>query len=366
MLKKIYIHNFRCFENFELELDKLNLFIGDNGVGKSSLFHLLHKIQSLINGTEKVSSLFSPDDLTLWQKSDVQTFGIEIEGNKGLYEYKLMIKHEETKQRARILQETLLFNSNPLLKFDAGEVQFYQDDNSASSVYPFDWNQSAVASLPARADNTRITWFRERLQRFVIVQIIPMLMKGDSIIEESRLDYNMANYVSWYRFIYQNQGKAIKITNALTEVLEGFNYFEFIKTGEMQRILRLSFLNNNREYFYRFNQLSDGQRMLIALYALIFYARSEDYTLCIDEPQSFVTLAEIQPWLMLMEKFCDDGELQTLVISHHPEVIDYLALSCGNYFSRQVHTPTQVKRVKTEDNSGLPVSELIASGWFNE
>jgi len=43
----------------------------------------------------------------------------------------------------------------------------------------------------------------------------------------------MANYVSWYRLIYQNQGKAIKITNALTEVLEGFNYFEFIKTGEM-------------------------------------------------------------------------------------------------------------------------------------
>jgi predicted ATPase len=46
MLKKIYIHNFRCFENFELELDKLNLFIGANGVGKSSLFHVLHKIQN--------------------------------------------------------------------------------------------------------------------------------------------------------------------------------------------------------------------------------------------------------------------------------------------------------------------------------
>jgi predicted ATPase len=55
MLKKIYIHNFRCFENFELELDKLNLFIGANGVGKSSLFHVLHKIQTLINGTEKAS-----------------------------------------------------------------------------------------------------------------------------------------------------------------------------------------------------------------------------------------------------------------------------------------------------------------------
>ncbi len=33
-----------------------------------------------------------------------------------------------------------------------------------------------------------------------------------------------------------------------------------------------------------------------ALHALIYHAQSEDYTLCIDEPQNFVTLPEIQPW----------------------------------------------------------------------
>jgi len=55
-----------------------------------------------------------------------------------------------------------------------------------------------------------------------------------------------------------------------------------------------------------------------------------------------------------------------LFISHHPEVIDYLALSGGYSFFRQVHTPTQVKRVKTGSDSGLPISELIASGWFDE
>ena len=191
-------------------------------------------------------------------------------------------------------------------------------------------------------------------------------MRGDSIAEASVPDYNMTDFVSWYRFIYQNQGRAIKITDALKEVLDGFNYFEFVKAGEMQRILRLSFSDENGEYFYRLSQLSDGQRMLIALYALIYYAQSEACTLCIDEPQSFVTLPEIQPWLMLTEKFCDEGKLQALFISHHPEVIDYLALSSGYSFSRQVHTPTRAERVKKDSNSGLPVSELIASGWFDE
>ncbi len=49
------------------------------------------------------------------------------------------------------------------------------------------------------------------------------LMQGDSVIEEPLLDYNMTNYVSWYCFIYQNQGKAIKITNALKEVLGNYS-----------------------------------------------------------------------------------------------------------------------------------------------
>jgi len=366
MLKKIYIHNFRSFENFELELDKLNLFIGPNGAGKSSVFHVLHKIQQLINGSQKVSAVFSSDDLTIWQKSSVQTFGIEIDGNQGIYQYELSIEHENTQQPARIIHEKLLFNGHPLLTFDLGEVQLYRDDQSAGPSYPFDRNQSAVATVPARKDNTRLSWFTERLNRLIIVQIMPMLMKSDSVNEDAGLDYNMTNYVSWYRALYQNQGKAIAITQALREVLEGFNYFEFVKTGEMQRILRLSFSSQNGDYFYRFNQLSDGQRMLIALYALIYYSQSEDYTLCIDEPQSFVTLPEIQPWLMLIEKFCDDGKLQALLISHHPEVIDYLAICCGYSFSYHVHTPTRVKRVKTDKNSGLPISELIASGWFDE
>ena len=148
MLKKIYIHNFRCFENFQLEPAKLSLFIGDNGTGKSSVFHVLKKIQSLINGAGKVSALFKSDDLTVWQKSVVQSFEIEIQGNDGIYEYKLAIEHEKTIPRAKIAQELLLFNGNPLLKFDSGNAQLYHDDYSPGPVYPFDWNQSAIAALP--------------------------------------------------------------------------------------------------------------------------------------------------------------------------------------------------------------------------
>ncbi len=365
MLKRIYIHNFRCLENFELDVGNINLFMGVNGSGKSSVFHVLRKIQKLVTGNGKVTSLFNPEDLTIWQKSLTHTFALEIAGNGGRYKYELAIEHEETKQKARVAYEKLWFNDNPLLKFESGNAQLYHDDHTKGPKYPFDWNQSAVATLPARPDNTYITWFRERLGRFIIVQIDPTSMAEDSIAEETSVDYRMQNFVSWYRHIYQNQGKAIEITESLREVLPGFEYFEFVKTGELQRILRLFFSSENGEYFYRFSQLSDGQRMLIALYTLLYYAQFEDYTICIDEPQNYVSLPEIQPWLMLVEQFCDAGTLQTLLISHHPELIDYFGASAGCWFYRQVHTPTRVRRL-VADESGLPPSELVASGWLHE
>ncbi len=50
MLKKIYIHNFRCFSNFELNIDAISLFLGPNGSGKSTLFDALRKLRQFIVG----------------------------------------------------------------------------------------------------------------------------------------------------------------------------------------------------------------------------------------------------------------------------------------------------------------------------
>jgi len=37
MIKKLYIDNFRCLGNFELDLNSNQLWLGDNGTGKSSV-----------------------------------------------------------------------------------------------------------------------------------------------------------------------------------------------------------------------------------------------------------------------------------------------------------------------------------------
>jgi len=58
MLKRIYINNFRCLVNFELTLDSMNLFLGANGTGKTTLFFALLNLQQFIVGNKTVTELF--------------------------------------------------------------------------------------------------------------------------------------------------------------------------------------------------------------------------------------------------------------------------------------------------------------------
>ena len=57
MLSKLYVDNFRCLDNFELDLDETNVFIGRNGTGKTSVLHVLRNIQNLIVRGSKVDEV---------------------------------------------------------------------------------------------------------------------------------------------------------------------------------------------------------------------------------------------------------------------------------------------------------------------
>lgn len=366
MLKRIYIDNFRCLVDFDLSLDEINLFLGPNGSGKSTVFDVLRKIQAFINGGT-LSHIFDVDDLSIWQEELVQSFGLEIEGNGGTYKYQLAIEHDKAHYKVNRVYERLLFNDKPLFNVADGQLRMYLDDHSINATLPYDTSLPS-AFVFSTEQYAKIDWFKERMNRFIIVQINPMMMVGESRREEALLTAGMENFVSWYRYIYQDQGKAIEITNALQEVFDGFQYFKLARAGEKTRLLDLYFSKNNGQHNaikYRFSQLSDGDRALIALYTLIHYARFGDYTVCIDEPENFLALAEIQPWLMELDDFCGDDKLQALLISHHPDLIDFLAVSSGYWFDREQNTPTRLKRLSEDETGGFPISKLVARGWIH-
>jgi len=368
MLNRLYIDNYKCLVNFDVKPDNLSLFLGDNGSGKSTVFDVLSKLQTFIGGNGKVDQIFESSDLCRWQTSKIQSFELNIESPNlgGEFLYRLTIEFTESGEKNRVREEQLLFQGEPLFEFKMGEIQLYRDDRSAGPKYPFDWSSSGLASIFPRNENKLLTWFKDQVQKMFIVHLIPPVMEEETGEHgETSLLKMGENFVSWYYSISQDQGLVNRLTNVLRDVIEGFDSFKFEPYGKRYLLLTRFYSENSSNVLsYRFSELSDGQRMLIVLYALLETAREGNYIYCLDEPENFISLPEIQPWINALQDVCYENRSQAILISHHPELIDLLA-SHSFWFERPNGLSTRLYQLPQASEKDLRVSELIARRWID-
>jgi predicted ATPase len=116
MLKRVYVDNFRCLVNFELKLDRVNLLLGENGAGKTTVFEVLHRLRQFLSGTVKLNAVFPAKDATRWQDTGLQRLEMDLQTEDGSYTYSLAIEHEEDKRRVKVKNEQLLFNQRQFTK----------------------------------------------------------------------------------------------------------------------------------------------------------------------------------------------------------------------------------------------------------
>ena len=278
MLKRIYVDNYKCLVNFELKLDAINLFLGANGSGKSTVFEVLQKLRAIVNGDSRVSEEFKIESRTRWQTSPLQSFEVEITKDNRTYRYELAVEYSKNEQVARVKHERLWLDNQSLLKFEGQEARVYKEDFSEGSNFPFDGSRSVIEFLPLF--NQWITQFKVRMNEILVVQISPRLIGDATDKAEPYPSAWMDNYSSWYEFLSRDQSWVFELTNTLREVLPGFENFRFVPAGENVQILKAVF--SGKEQVFRFQELSDGQRALIILYTLLIASQKENYVLCSD------------------------------------------------------------------------------------
>src|SRR5262245_59587404 len=78
---------------------------------------------------------------------------------------------------------------------------------------------------------------------------------------------------------------------------------------------------------------------------------------------NYIALREIQPWLIALTDKVKDTGAQCLLISHHPELIDYLAADCGLRFFRENGGPVRVQPFEWTADDAIRPAEVVARGW---
>src|SRR5205085_1737510 len=80
MIDRLYVHNFRCLENFTLDLAGLPsaVLIGKNGAGKSTVLACLELFQTICRGAGRVGTLISTSDFTQYRADQPMRFEVEL------------------------------------------------------------------------------------------------------------------------------------------------------------------------------------------------------------------------------------------------------------------------------------------------
>jgi energy-coupling factor transporter ATP-binding protein EcfA2 len=356
VITRIYVDNFRCFVNFEWRPGKLVLLLGDNGSGKSSILHVLWTLRRFVIDETDARDTFDSQDLTAWETRADQTFELDVQLGEDLLRYRLVVRHE--KKACTLVHESLHRDSVPLATFEAGQLRF---EKASGEPLTMSWRpiRSALPVVIGAGYEGPAQAFADFLSNMWIVAPDPRAMRRNHDEPGGILHIDCSNFAVWLRrAMIESPEEVARARQALVPVL-GLRALQMPRGSSR---LVASFEAAEVKFSLDFDQLSDGQRQLIVLYVLRHVVCQPGRMVVFDEPENYVALREIQPWLgELIELALSDGGPQLWFVSHHPELLNELARERGHQLARVGGGATRL--VPFPDPVGLTPAQLVAGGW---
>ena len=365
MLTRIYIDNFRCFVNFEYRPEKKQLLLGPNGSGKSSLLDAIDYLKQFVKGDENP---VTQSTRTRWQDRPLQVFEIGALLDRQEYEYRVEIRFESETRELSVSQERLKVSGGTVFELANGQIHFFPNNSNQATTVPLETTRSALhLSLLSNSHVRQFVEWMESVHCFRI-DTYPTAMEESADREEREPRYDLQNLAAWYRYLVQaHPEENVPFLSSMKEVLPGFQSLRFSYEEGGTRRLRADFVGPRKvAVSYAISELSDGQRCLVALYTILHFLIVRGHTVFIDEPDNFIALREIQPWLLAAEEAVEDHNGQLILISHHPEILNQWASRHGLRFFREKNGQVRTEKFKPDRGGNLQPSELIARGWEDE
>lgn len=352
MIERLYVHNFRCFENFTLDLTgrPSALMIGRNGSGKSTVRHALSLLQGIARGAHRTAGLVTMSDFTRHRTDQPMRFEIEIALSGKRYRYALAFDWPPHFREARILEETLWRDGTIVFSRKHAEIRL-----SDGVVFHLDWHVFALPVINEPPGETAISEFKQFLSSMILIAPIPSRMTGQSEAPAEELLDDASNYASCLRMRLGQKPAAYAVFHSYVKtVLPEFSAIENRGRADGGSQLVISFESESpvRRLSLDFDAMSDGEKsFFLSAFLLASNSVSPVFGLW-DEPDNHLSLSETRHFVTELRKLGHRSG-QFLTTSHHPETIRTFSDETTFVFSRKSHLDPTVVR---------PLSELGYEG----
>lgn len=367
MLTRLYVDNYKSLVDFEFRPPELCVLIGENGSGKSTMGSVLDAIGTLLFERASAAEAFPTSTLCRWATKDVQVVEIEHCVAGTVFIYRLEMLHERAAKKVSIASETLSVDGTRVYQFISGRVivgaQVPQAPGGVGEVM-FEPTLSFLAHLDDKTEKEVLRGFRELMRKQIALKPDPARMRALSEREDVGLFHDGSNFSSWFRWLTQVRPELMgEYFASMRLALPGFWNLFLQTVGPDSKELRATFQTPSGPINLSFDELSDGQRQLCFLY-LIVSAFNVGRVVFLDEPDNFISIREVQPWLAELERVLQEREGQAIIVSHGTEAMNYLG-------SRQAFVVTRpdggATRIAAHDGSdGSMPSEVVLYGGGTE
>ena len=376
MIRRLYIHNFRCLENFELSLSGLSsvLLIGNNGSGKTTVARALEIFQRIARGTNRVGDLVKLKDFSHGRTALPMRFEIEAELDARIYEYVIALEFPEGFKELRVLEEKLSVDQKPIYTREQAQVHLGKRqvtrtaaDYMREAQFRIDWHLVALPIVQEESQLDPLFKFKQWLANMLILRPVPSLILGDSDKETLQPDATGANFGAWFSGLLAHAPSAYTIIDDyLKQVIHDLDDIKNPVIGKDARSLVVQFSAKQGSPVTTgslkipFEDLSDGEKCFMIGALVLAANRAYGPVFCFwDEPDNYLALSEVGHFVLALRKAAQAGG-QFIATSHNPEAIRRFSEENTLVLHRKSHLePTTVRKLSDMQIAGDLVGALI-------
>lgn len=359
MLERLYVHNYRCLENFEFKPGAAAsvLLIGKNGAGKSTIRQVLALMQAIGQGEGQVKNLVKESDFTRGRSEVPMRFELTLRLGGQRYHYALALELPTGFRQLRVLSEALAIDGAEVYSRQHAEVQVRRaTPDGGNGQFSMDWHIVALTVIQDRGASKLLQPLRDWLSQMVLLSPLPPLMVGETTAEPRPIRLDGSNLVDWLSSLLESHPAVYAtVIEAVQRVMPDVALFRFEKLGRDSRALRVQFKSGGASDERPFEHLSDGEKCFL-LSAVVLAANRWAGPLFVfwDEPDNYLATHEVGQFIVELKRCFAQHGGQWIASSHNAEAVVNFAVDSTWVLARKSHLePTQARCV---DEISLPQS----------